>query len=97
MKKLEININDPEGLHARPASRLVSLCHSIKSDVTLSFGGNSANGKNITEVLALGAEKGDLIRMSISGRDEEEVLAALKEMLAGNTAGEEGGEHYGGH
>jgi phosphocarrier protein len=95
MKKLEININDPEGLHARPASRLVSLCHSIKSDVTINFGGTSANGRNITEVLALGAEKGDLIRVLISGSDEEGALSALKEMLAGNIAGKEGSEHYG--
>jgi phosphocarrier protein len=97
MEKLEIKIYDPEGLHARPASRLVSLCLSFKSDIIISYGGIEANGKNITEVLALGAEKGDLLRVVISGSDEKEASSALEYMLSGTSAKEVGQERYENH
>lgn len=82
MIKLDIKIKDPEGLHARPASRLVRFCHSFESDIMIGFRGTKANGKNITEVLSLGAEKGDVISFFIKGSDEEEAGTALSKMLA---------------
>jgi len=40
MLSVEIKINDVEGLHARPASRLVGLCHRFDSRIMIlsSFG-----------------------------------------------------------
>ncbi len=88
MKKLDIRIKDPQGLHARPASRLVRMCHSFQSEIMLHFRGAGANGKNITEVLSLGAEKGDVINIAIKGRDEEEAMAALLEMMGESIPGQ---------
>jgi phosphotransferase system HPr (HPr) family protein len=75
----------------------VSLCLSFKSDIIISYGGIEANGKNITEVLALGAEKGDLLRVVISGSDEKEASSALEDMLSGANAKEVGRERYEDH
>jgi phosphocarrier protein HPr len=88
MKKLDIRIKDPEGLHARPASRLVRMCHSFQSEIMLHFRGAGANGKNITEVLSLGAEKGDIISFVIRGSDEEDAAAALLEMMGESIPGQ---------
>jgi phosphocarrier protein HPr len=87
MKKLDISIKDPEGLHARPASRLVRLCHSFESDIMIRFAGTEANSRNITEVLSLGAEKGDIISFVIKGSDEEEAVPALLEMMGESIPG----------
>lgn len=77
MKNFFIKVNNSEGLHARPASRLVELCHQFKSDIFLSFNHTQANARNITEVLGLGVENGDLIEVSIQGQDEQEVCLQL--------------------
>ncbi|MDZ7838714.1 MAG: HPr family phosphocarrier protein [Actinomycetota bacterium] len=77
MKNFSIKVKNSEGLHARPASRLVELCHRYSSDIYLSFNGIRANAKNITEVLSLGVENGEVIGVSISGEDEQEVNQQL--------------------
>jgi len=77
MKQFTIKVKNREGLHARPASRLVELCHRFKSDVHISFDGLVANAKNITEVLSLGVEDGDRIEIKIDGRDEERLYRQL--------------------
>ncbi|MGM0365633.1 MAG: HPr family phosphocarrier protein [Actinomycetota bacterium] len=77
MKQFAIKVKNSEGLHARPASRLVQLCHNYRSDVHISFGRIQANAKNITEVLSLGVEDGDSIEVTINGRDEDKLYQQL--------------------
>ena len=89
MKILDTMIIDPEGLHARPASRLVSLCYGYNSDIHINFDGMRANGKNITDVLALGVEKNDRIKIEISGNDESEAEHALRNLFGGLSSGME--------
>ena len=81
MKLLKINIQNSEGLHARPASRLVELCHKFDSRIIILIGNTIADAKNITEVLSLGAEKGTQLTVKITGKDElraKEVLEKWK-------------------
>ena len=90
MLKFDIKIQDPEGLHARPASRLVSLCHKYESEIIIYHKGIEANCKNITEVLALGVEKGDKIIIEIDGSDEAGARHALIKMLKDKSPEKEG-------
>jgi len=89
MEMLKVKIQNSEGLHARPASRLVSLCHRFDSNITLIFADIKVNGKNITEVLGLGAEKGDELIIKATGKDESEAKEALKKLFRANAPGME--------
>ncbi|MCD4669333.1 MAG: HPr family phosphocarrier protein [Actinomycetia bacterium] len=89
MKTFKIIIQNSEGLHARPASRLVSLCHRFDSNITLDSGDMEANGKNVTEVLGLGAEKGDRLTIKITGKDELKAKEALKKLFTNSAPGSE--------
>jgi len=89
MKTFKIIIQNSEGLHARPASRLVSLCHRFDSNITLDSGDMEANGKNVTEVLGLGAEKGARLTIKITGKDELKAKEALKKLFTNNAPGSE--------
>ena len=89
METIKIRIQNNEGLHARPASRLVSLCHRFDSNVTLTFSDMEADCKNVTEVLGLGAEKDDVLTVRVSGKDESETKEALLKFFSGNTSGAE--------
>lgn len=77
----EYEIKDPQGLHARPVSQLVMQAMKYKSSIQMSCRRNCADGKNILELLALGARKNDTITVHIQGEDEVMTLEAIKQTL----------------
>jgi phosphotransferase system HPr (HPr) family protein len=81
MRSVKIKLNNIDGLHARPASRLVGLCHQLVSSIMISVQEATANGKNITEVLGLGAEMGNILIIEINGIDEARAEKAIKDFF----------------
>lgn len=73
-----IIVNNPQGLHARPATMLVQKATIFKSDVTLECNGKGANAKSLIGVLSLGVNQGYEIKIITKGSDEE---YALKELV----------------
>lgn len=78
-------ISDPEGMHARPAGRLVEEAQKYQSSITLDDNGTTADAKRIFAVMALGAKQGDAINVTVDGPDQdkaaEELQAFFKENL----------------
>ena len=78
-------ISDPEGMHARPAGRLVEEAQKYRSAITLDDNGTTADAKRIFAVMALGAKQGDVIDVTVDGPDQdkaaEELQAFFKENL----------------
>ncbi len=80
----EVMVNNPTGLHARPATLLVKRASTYKSDVSIEFNGKKANVKSLIGVLSLGVVKGSAIQVMTSGEDEVKAadeLVALIEAL----------------
>lgn len=75
-------IKNPTGLHARPAALLVKKASSFPCDVTVVKGEKRANAKSLMSVLALGIAANDSIVVITSGKEEEEALASIGELLA---------------
>lgn len=84
MTEWEYEISDPEGLHARPASKVVITAMKYDSDIRIFCRKNSADAKNILELLALGVYRKDKILVRAEGADEEEALKAVKTTLVQN-------------
>lgn len=80
----EYEILDAEGLHARPASRVVMESMKFDSDIRITFGSQSADAKNILELLALGAGQKDRILIHAEGVDEKEALEAVIRVFVQN-------------
>lgn len=77
-------VNNPTGLHARPATLLVKRASTYKSDVSIEFNGKKANVKSLIGVLSLGVVRGSTIQVMTSGEDEVKAadeLVALIEAL----------------
>lgn len=74
----EFTIAFPEGLHARPASDLVRICQKAKSEIRILKDGMVADPKSILGIMALGAAKGDVVKVEVEGEDQEEVFASIK-------------------
>lgn len=78
----EVTIINRLGLHARAASKLVSLASRFQADIRLSRNGRQVNAKSIMGVMMLAAGKGSVVEMQASGEDAEQALDALQELVA---------------
>jgi len=88
MKKLEIKIQNPTGLHARPAKSFVNIAKSFSCDIRVYHGERKANGKSLISLLTLGVEKGNFITVEVSGEDEDQALETIESAII-NGLGEE--------
>ena len=69
-----IILKDLEGIHARNSAKVVMACRKVRALVTLEYGGQTADGGNILEVMSLGARYKDQIAVTVDGERETEIL-----------------------
>ena len=81
MIKKEFVLENKVGLHARPAAKLVETINKFESDVVIIKNEREANGKSILNVLALGAERGDMILIKVNGKDEEKAMNGIEDLI----------------
>ena len=84
MNRVVVTLNNPTGLHARPATLVVKESGRFKSRITIKKGDKISDSKRIMEVLALDAQKGDRIEIIAEGPDENEALEAMKRLIENN-------------
>jgi len=89
MKKLEIVIENPTGLHARPAKTFVNIAKKFSSDIVVIHNDKKAKGKSLISLLTLGAETGAQIQIEVDGDDEDQALEAIKEAIESGLGEEE--------
>ncbi|QCX51801.1 phosphoenolpyruvate--protein phosphotransferase [Ralstonia pseudosolanacearum] len=85
-----IVLPNPAGLHARPAARLASEARGFVARLTLWYGQQQADAKSAVAIMALATRCGDEVRLSGSGSDAAQALAALADLLrsgCGESAG----------
>jgi phosphocarrier protein HPr len=78
----EATIVNQEGLHARPAARIVRLANGFSAEIQLAKDGLEVNGKSIMGVMMLAAECGSSIIIRADGPDAEQAVQALAELVA---------------
>jgi phosphotransferase system HPr (HPr) family protein len=87
MSKIEITINHPAGLHARPAAKFVQTATAFPCNINVrnkTNNGKMVNAKSILSVLTLGVNQGCEIEIEAEGNKEEEALEALKSLIDNN-------------
>ena len=76
-------IPNPEGLHARPASLIVSAMGGLDARVTVSTGDKKpVDARSPIGLMALGVRSGDEIVVTASGAQAAEALGAIRELVA---------------
>jgi phosphocarrier protein HPr len=81
MSEKTFTVIDETGIHARPATLLVSTASKYKSDMQISFKGKSVNLKSIMGVMSLGVPKGGEITISATGEDEVDAVEGVETVL----------------
>lgn len=84
MKEFTYKICDENGIHARPAGLLVKNASGFSSDITMYNGEKSADMKRLFALMSLGVKKGDSVRVTVSGSDEDEATASVEGFLRNN-------------
>lgn len=82
MIEREATIVNQDGIHARPAARIVRLASNFAADIELAKDGVGVNGKSIMGVMMLAAECGSSITIRADGPDAEAAVAALADLVA---------------
>ena len=70
------------GLHARAAATFVKALKDLEVEVTVSWEGQTANGRSVLDLLTLGAPQGSVLELRIQGVDAEEALSTLTRLVA---------------
>lgn len=84
MQEFTYIIQDPLGLHARPAGILVKEAAKYESVITLEREGTTANAKSIIQVMRMAVKNGEKVKISCCGEDEVAAETALKSVLQTN-------------
>lgn len=71
-----IIINE-KGLHTRPSTELVKCAATFKSQVMLTYQGETINAKSLLGILMFAATRGSKIRVTAEGEDAEEAVKSI--------------------
>ena len=77
MVSRNVIIQNPTGLHLRPAGILCKEAMKFKARVTFRFKDHTANAKSVLSVLGACVKSGNTIELICDGEDEEEALEVL--------------------
>ena len=84
MKEIKHVINDPLGMHARPAGMLVKAAAPFTSKITVTAPTGTADAKRLMALMRLAAKQGMELTITIEGDDEEKAAAELQAFLTAN-------------
>ena len=81
MKQITVQVIDPVGLHARPATVAVSAASKFKCEVSVAFKGREVNMTSLMGVMSRGIPTQSEITITFNGEDEEAAMTAIEDIL----------------
>ena len=82
MVSQKVIIQNPSGLHLKPAGLLCNLAIRYKALVTFTYKKGTANAKSVLSVLGACVKCGDEIELVCKGADEEEAMKAMVKAIS---------------
>lgn len=81
MPKVEVEITNKLGLHARASAKLTQLAGSFPCEVWMERGSRRINAKSIMGVMMLAAGKGTTVTIDTDGEQADEALQAILQLI----------------
>ncbi|EJY56213.1 Phosphotransferase system, phosphocarrier protein HPr [Alicyclobacillus hesperidum URH17-3-68] len=78
----QVELKNPSGLHARPASLFVAEANKFASEIFVEAKGKRVNAKSILGLLTLAISQGTTIKIIAEGSDAEQAVEALVNLVA---------------
>ena len=90
MKRSTVVVPWREGLHLRPAAKLVRLSKRFHSTVLLKCRGKVADMHSILSIVSLCATMGTALDIETNGDDEHDAARAIEQVFSAHDAGDAG-------
>ena len=84
MKEFTYVVNDPIGIHARPAGLLVKEAKKFQSTITITKEGKEVNCLKLMGLMSLGVKQGETVTVKAEGTDEDAAISAFEEFFKAN-------------
>ncbi len=84
MKSITYQIQDPQGIHARPAGLLAKEAKKFESEITIAKDDHIVSCTRLMAVMGLGIHCGDSVTITAKGNDEDEAIAGIEAFLQQN-------------
>lgn len=81
MSTRELAIINKLGLHARAASKFVTVAAQYDADIKVTKDDRTVSGKSIMGVMMLAAARGSRVQVRADGTDADEALDALEALV----------------
>jgi len=85
MQQFTYTVNDPLGIHARPAGIIAKMAKPYADTViTITKGDKTVKASQLMKLMSLAAKNGDEVTVSVEGPEEEAAFAAVKAFFEEN-------------
>lgn len=85
MKQFEYTIQDPLGIHARPAGQIAKLAKSYAdTTITVFQNGAAAKASQLMKLMSLSVKQGDVVTVTAEGASEDAAIEELKNFFQAN-------------
>ena len=88
MEKTVVTVRWAEGLHMLPASRLVRLARTFRSEIRLRLGSKIAEASNVLSILLLCAALNSAVEIEATGTDEKDAVEAIQSFFDSSPDGQ---------
>jgi phosphotransferase system HPr (HPr) family protein len=81
MRTTETVVQNPSGIHARPAAIFVKTAAGFRSKITVENvdrGSAPIDAKSIIAIMGAGVRQGHTVRLTATGEDEDAAIEALE-------------------
>lgn len=75
-------LGTPNGLHARPAGRIVQAVQGLRATVLVCYGGQEADARSVIELMALAAQQGSALQIRAHGQDARQALMIIAQLCS---------------
>lgn len=79
-QRCEVVVDNPHGLHVRPAARLVAALKPFAAELRLQKEDKEANPRSLTRLTMLNVRQGDRLILLARGEDAEAALACFQQL-----------------
>lgn len=85
MKSFSYTVQDPVGIHARPAGLLVKAAKEFAdTEITIAKDGKAVKATQLMKLMGLGIKQGDVVTVAADGPSEDAAIAAMQAFFQDN-------------
>lgn len=79
--KDKVTIVNGNGLHARPAGKVVALANTFEAEINILLNDNQADARSIISLMTLTASCGCELEIEANGPDAKEAVTAIVDLI----------------